>query len=155
VPRGKHPLRSVGTRTCGRRGVDCVSDTREGSIAGIWYVRQSRETDATIGSSHYRRMLCHFERPMGFPTGVTTVRQIGVCRDVDIVVNGDIAADRRADIVRQDVLAASGSAIDTCVDGAEKHRVQRYRRTGRNVKTDRVFGRVGGKHVTGRGPAGW
>jgi hypothetical protein len=60
---------------------------------------------------------------MGFPIGVTTVRQIGVCRDADVVVNGDIAADRRADVVRQDVLAASGSAIDACVDSAEKHRV--------------------------------
>jgi hypothetical protein len=154
VPRGKYPLRSIGTRTRGRRGVDRVGDTREGSIAGIWYVRQSRETDATIRSSRYRRMSYHFERPIGFPIGVITVRQISVCRDADIVVNGDIAADRRADVVRQDVLPASGSAIDTCVDGTEKHRVQRYRRTGRNVKTDRVFGRVGGKHVTGRGPAG-
>jgi hypothetical protein len=60
---------------------------------------------------------------MGFPIGVITVRQISICRDADVVIDGDIAADRRADIVRQDVLAASGSAIDTCVDGAEKHRV--------------------------------
>jgi hypothetical protein len=123
VPRGKHPLRSVGIRTRGRRGVDRIGNTREGSIAGIWYVRQSRKIDATIGSSRYRRMLYHFERPVGFPTGVITVRQISVCRDADIVVNGDIAAHRRADVVRQDVLAASGSAINTCVDGAEKHRV--------------------------------
>jgi hypothetical protein len=68
-------------------------------------------------------MSCHFERPIGFPIGVTTVRQIGVCRDADVIVDGDITADRRADVVRQDVLAASGSAIDTCVDGTEKHRV--------------------------------
>jgi hypothetical protein len=68
-------------------------------------------------------MLCHFERLVGFPIGVTTVRQISVYRDADVVVNGDIAADRRADVIRQDVLAASGSAINTCIDGAEKHRV--------------------------------
>jgi hypothetical protein len=100
VPRGKHPLHSVGTRTCGRRGVDRVSDTREGSIADIWYIRQSRETDATIRSSRYRRMLYHFERLVGFPIGVIIVRQISVCRDADVVINGDITADRRADVVR-------------------------------------------------------
>jgi hypothetical protein len=60
---------------------------------------------------------------MGFPIGVITVRQIGVCRDADVVVDGDITADRRADVVRQDILAASGSTINTCVDSAEKHRV--------------------------------
>jgi len=92
---------------------------------------------------------------MGFPTRVVIVRQIGVCRDADVVIDGDITADRGADVVRQDVLAASRSTIDTCVDSTEKHRVQRYRRTGRNVKTDRLFGRISGKHVTGRDPAGW
>jgi hypothetical protein len=60
---------------------------------------------------------------MGFPTGVIIVRQISVYRDVDIVINGDITTDRRADVVRQDVLAASGSAINIYVDSTEKHRV--------------------------------
>jgi hypothetical protein len=60
---------------------------------------------------------------MGFPIGVIIVRQISVYRDVDVIINSDITADRRADVVRQDILAASGSAIDTYVDGTEKHRV--------------------------------
>lgn len=116
-------MRGVGTQTCGRRGIDRVSNTREGGVAGIWYVYQSYETDVTIGSSRYRRIPCHFERLMGFSARVTTIRQIGVRRDADVVINSDIAADRRADVIRQDVLAASGSAIDTYVDSTEEHRV--------------------------------
>jgi hypothetical protein len=60
---------------------------------------------------------------MGFPTRVAIVRQVSVRRDADVIVNRDITADRRANVVRQDVLAASRGAIDTCVDGTEEHRI--------------------------------
>jgi hypothetical protein len=45
-------------------------------------------------------MLYYFKRPIGFPIGVIIVRQISVYRDADFVVDGDITADRRADVIR-------------------------------------------------------
>ena len=92
---------------------------------------------------------------MGFPTRVTTIRQVGICRDADVVVNGDVATDRRANVIRQDVLAASRSAVDTCVDGTEEHRIQRHRRTGREGKANEVFVEFSRRRIIGREPAGW
>ena len=67
---------------------------------------------------------------MGFLTRVVAVGQVGVRRDADVVVDSDIAAKRRADVVQQDVLVEAGGPFDTCVDSAEEHRVQRDGQAG-------------------------
>ena len=91
---------------------------------------------------------------MGFLITFVAVREVVVRGNVDGVVDGDVAAERRRRVVPPDALGARGGPVNPRIDGAAEHRVRHRRRPGRVDETDRASVGHGGAGVRRRVAAG-
>ncbi len=95
-------MREVGDPVCDvdgaqstRQRVDRVSDAGEGRQRGVRNIREPNPLDQSFGPYRRRRMPCDFERPVRIPEAFVAVGQVGIRRDADGVVDGDVAPNGR------------------------------------------------------------